>query len=507
MSVISVAASPEPYEEKPLRYRFRKAWRAVFFLALIPFFFSDAVTNFVPIPGDIIKFFSGILVLIPLSTFIEVVTEDLIERLGQLVGGLLHAFFGNMAYFVITASALITAASLPKGSVRQEDIVTIVQSSIAGTIVIDLLFILGISILVGGLRNGRMQFSAEYSNQYAEMITVAIIALALPSLAHAFQVKVGIDSTTQFDISSADATTLSNITAIILIVAYVGYLSWTVFRFRDMPAKPENPDDVNANLSGDQIGPLAIAASADESARQRQQYNTMEAAPTLRRDGSPATAAVPVPSSPIADIVNERLQKQNVGKESRATQEARDRRRGIAIWELAILLAGAAGVVFISEQIAHVFENEGFTSQLKSATGLDLNPFFIGFILLPVASNLVELSAAVSTAFHNRMETCLAVTAGSAIQVALLVAPALILVSHVVGLTSFNLIFGLYILAIFGLIAYLFQLITIDGETSWLEGLQFTSFFAVIVVVALLATSSGAPTTNSIPTVTPTPIP
>jgi Ca2+:H+ antiporter len=483
VSAITVAAGPQKtYEEKPLRYRFRKAWRAIFFLGLIPFFLAGTVATFVPIPEDIIRFFSGVLVLIPLSTFIEVVTEDLIERLGQLVGGLLHAFFGNIAYFVITASALIAAVSSPK----REEIITIIQSSIAGTVVIDLLFILGVSIFIGGMKNGRMQFSAEYSNQYAEMITVAIIALALPTIATRFKVSIGLTAAgNSFSISPDDASTLSNITAVILILAYVGYIAWTVFHFRDIEAKPENPDEVDAELVGDQFGALAFSANVDEEARQRREYDALAAAPTLRR-GDPTsqpvdTAAPAISSSAVVDIVNERLRKQTAGKESRAEQEAKDKRRGIAMWELAILVAGAAGVVFISEQMAHVFESGGLTTQFH------LNSFFIGFILLPVASNLVELSAAASTAFHNRMETCLAVTAGSAIQVVLLVAPALILVSHIIGLNDFNLIFGLFVLAIFGLIAYLFQLVTVDGETTWLEGLQFTSFFAVIVVVALLA--------------------
>jgi Ca2+:H+ antiporter len=486
VSAATVATNPPSYDEKPLSYRFRKAWRAVFFLALIPFFTSKLIGDSLGIPDDLVKFFSGVLVLIPLSTFIEVVTEDLIERLGQLVGGLLHAFFGNIAYFVLTASALITAANIntttTEGADAQKEILTVIQSSIAGTVVIDLLFILGISILIGGLRNGRMQFSAEYSNQYAEMITVAIIALAIPSVAKQFSISIGFGDN-GFKIDDFEASTLSNITAVILILAYIGYIAWTVFHFRDIPAKAENPEDLRAELSGDQIGPLAISAAADERARQSQQF-AMETAQTIKRvePASISAAAVPASSRVIADIVNERLQRQNNGNETKAEQEAKDRRRGIAFWELAILVAGAGGVVFISEQMAKVFENGGLTTQLH------LNPFFVGFILLPVASNLVELSAAVSTAFHNRMETCLAVTAGSAIQVVLLVAPALILVSHLAGLTNFNLIFGLFILAIFGLIAYLFQLVTVDGETTWLEGLQFSSFFAVIVVIALLAT-------------------
>lgn len=489
MSSVAVGASPtekKTYEKKPLRYRFRKAWRAVLFVALVPFFQPDLITSLLPIsvPSDLVKFGAGVFVLIPLSTFIEVVTEDLIERLGELVGGLLHAFFGNIAYFVITASALYTAVNSPD----RADIVTIVQSSIAGTIVIDILFILGVSVFIGGMKNGRMQFSAEYSNQYAEMLTVAVIALAIPTLAQKFSVGLTLKGGQAFKINTYEVSVLSNITAVILIVAYVGYLGWTVFKFRDVPAKVENPEEVAADTRGDEMGPFAPQAAADEGARQAQQY----AAETLRRGQvppplpqQPAVAMTPASdASAIAGIINARIEREareRTQPPSRMEQEAKDRNRGIALWELAILVAGAGGVVFISENMAKVFENPQF------ATGLGLNTFFVGFILLPVASNLVELSAAVSTAWHNRMETCLAVTAGSAIQVALLIAPLLVLVAHLVGLGDFTLTFGFFVLAIFALIAYYFQIMTVDGETTWLEGLQITSFFAVIVAVAFLA--------------------
>jgi Ca2+:H+ antiporter len=480
-----VAASPQPeYEPKSLGYRFRKAWRAVLFVALVPFFQPSLITSLLPVnvPQEIVKFFAGVLVLVPLSTFIEVVTEDLIERLGQLVGGLLHAFFGNVAYFVLTATALYSAASATTS--ERSHIITIVESSIAGNIIIDILFILGVSIFVGGMRNGRMQFSAEYSNQYAEMLLIAIIALALPTLAEK-GISLGL-ADKGLNISSADVLTLSDVTAVVLIVAYFGYLGWTVFKFRDVQSKVENPAEVREALRGDEIGPFAIQADQDESARQAQQYAAMEAAATLKRTEMPPAPATPNRDpSTIANIVNARLEREarqnNAPARPASSETVKERNRGIALWELAILVAGTAGVVFISENMAKVFEGDTLTK------ALNLNDFFVGLILLPVASNLVELSAAVSAAWHNRMETCLAVTAGSAIQVALLVAPLLVLVSHLVGLTDFKLIFSTFVLAIFALIAYLFQIVTVDGETTWLEGLQFSSFFAIIVAVAILA--------------------
>lgn len=488
MAVATITAKATEARKEPptIRYRFRKAWRVVLFLALIPFL----QPSLIPAPSLYVRFLSGMIALVPLATFIEVVTEDLIERLGQLVGGLLHAFFGNVAFFVLTVSTLIAASNDPA---KAGELVSVVQSSIAGTVVVDILFILGVSILVGGLRNGRMQFSAEYSNQYAEMITVAVIALALPSLAYALKIRVGFNSD-QFFLDTNEIGILSDITAVILIIAYVGYLGWTVFKFRDMAAKPQEPvEGVSESLRGDLIGPLAEAIAPVEEAQQRAQLQhraDLMSAPTVKKAEDAAPVA-PVDNSAMAAIINERLAQRSgaakgSGAKTLAQQEATDRNRGIALWELAILVLGTGGVVFISEQMADSIRE----SLTVGHTISFLNPFLIGFIIVPIAANLVELSASVSTAWHDRMETCLAVTAGSAIQVMLLVAPALVLVGHILGLGSMNLVFGLFILAIFGLIAYLFQLITVDGETTWLEGLQFTSFFAVIVVIAIFAGKS-----------------
>ena len=505
MSTVTVVSSPQtdtPQSKAPephsLRYRFRKIWRVVLFAALFPFFQADLISSIIPSnpSPDVIRFLAGMITLIPLATFIEVVTEDLIERLGQLVGGLMHAFFGNIAFFAISISTLVVAFNSPQA--KQNELVGVVQSSIAGTIIIDLLFILGVSILVGGFRNGRMQFSAEYSNQYAEMITVAVIALALPSLGSIIGIGVGTNAATKLD--PFEVSTISNVTAVVLIIAYIGYLGWTVFHFRDRAARPQNPEAVSESLSGDLIGPLAASVGPIEEEQQREQLSreALSNMPTLHKGDVP-TPVTAVANAPVvahahlsnADIINERIHQKIVedrgAKRTRAEQEELDVRRGIALWEIAILIMGTAGVVFISDKMA-----ESLREVLSngSAHSLGLSPFFIGFIIVPISSNLVELSAAASSAWHDRMETCLAVTAGSAIQVALLVAPALILVSHVLGLTSMNLVFGLFILAIFALIAYLFQIITVDGETTWLEGLQLTSFFAVIAGVAFFAGAS-----------------
>src|SRR5262249_28316888 len=157
-----------------------------------------------------------------------------------------------------------------------------------------------------------------------------------------------------------------------------------------------DPEAVREAIRGDEIGALAARVAPIEEEQQREQLGR-----TIPRQGRSA--------SDVEEIYQERAEQRH------EQTQMKPRRRGIALWELALLAAGISGVVFLSEQMAQALEH-GFLN----GGSLGLNPFFVGFILLPLASHLVEFSAAISTAWNNRMETCLAVTAGSSIQTGLL---------------------------------------------------------------------------------------
>jgi Ca2+:H+ antiporter len=79
------------------------------------------------------------------------------------------------------------------------------------------------------------------------------------------------------------------------------------------------------------------------------------------------------------------------------------------------------------------------------------------------------------------MNISLAITAGSSIQVALFVAPLLVLIGPLVG-TPFNLTFSLFEVTLFGLVAGLYALICLDGESTWLEGLLLCSFYVILAI-------------------------
>jgi Ca2+:H+ antiporter len=107
--------------------------------------------------------------LIPLASHLGRATEVLAAHAGPRVGGLLNATLGNAAELIITLVAV------------REGLLDLVKASITGSIIGNLLLVLGFSLLVGGLRNGVQKFSRETAGRYATLLALAVVALSVPS--------------------------------------------------------------------------------------------------------------------------------------------------------------------------------------------------------------------------------------------------------------------------------------------------------------------------------------
>lgn len=111
---------------------------------------------------------------------------------------------------------------------------------------------------------------------------------------------------------------------------------------------------------------------------------------------------------------------------------------------------------------------------------LGLTPFFLGITVLAVIGNAAEYISAAYFARQDRMGLVLSITVGSSIQVALLVAPLLVIVSYFMG-TPMDLVFSnpLELIAIAGA-AFIVNAIAVDGETTWFEGLLLLAVYAIL---------------------------
>ncbi len=349
------------------------------------------VLEFVPgLRNDLVLFVVCCLGLIPLAGFLGEATEELSIHTGPKVGGLLNATLGNAAELIIAIVAL------SQGKLE------LVKASITGSILGNLLLILGLSLLLGGLRHGIQRYDRQAAGVAASMMTLAVIGLVIPTL---FEIvrevqfgEVDLLSTTVVD-PALNALSLG--VAGVLILLYVLSL---VFTFRQPDRGVGGHTGVDDHTNGE---------TAHHTARW---------------------------SVPVA---------------------------------VGVLATSTLGIVFLSEFLVGAVE--------PFAEALGLSEFFIGIIIIPLVGNVAEHIVAVQMALKNKMDLAMTIAMGSSMQVALLVAPLLVFVSLLFG-PELTLFFSALEVASLTLAVLLATIISVDGESNWLEGAQL---LAVYVITAM----------------------
>jgi Ca2+:H+ antiporter len=120
--------------------------------------------------GPLITFLVAGLGIVPLAAFLGRATDSLACHLGPWLGGLLSASFGNAAELIIGLFAL------------REGLTSVVKASLAGSLIGNALFVLGLSLLAGGLRNGRQRFDRVTVGLRSTLLVLASIGLTFPSV-------------------------------------------------------------------------------------------------------------------------------------------------------------------------------------------------------------------------------------------------------------------------------------------------------------------------------------
>jgi Ca2+:H+ antiporter len=186
-------------------------WRTLLAFAIVPVSIALKVAG----APDLVVFVAAALAVLPLAHLMGVATEELGKHAGPGVGGLLNATMGNATELII-ALALLGRAS----AVAQSDppasaaLVEIVKASITGSIIGNILLVLGLSLLVGGLRYKTQSFSAKGAELQVTMLALAIAALVMPEL---------------FALSTGGAVQLKNVSIVIAVLLIIGYALGLVF--------------------------------------------------------------------------------------------------------------------------------------------------------------------------------------------------------------------------------------------------------------------------------------
>jgi len=337
--------------------------------------------------------------LIPLAALIGRATEDLEYFVGPIAGGLLNATFGNAPEIIIGIFAL------------QQGLISVVKASIAGSIISNILLVLGSSLAIGGWRWGKQYFSARDAGQYSAMMVLAVSSLLIPFTA----------TTVIRDAQSIQSFSVA--IAVVLLLVYIMYLSMHVFHVRSSRRNPTR----------------------------RGKY---------------------APPPPPADTEDEEVEAVTGNPDPRQVDPQRIPPKP---W--------LAGLMLLIATIGTAWNSELLVGAITPvASQLGWSKVFIGLVIIPIVGNAAEHSSALYIAFKDRVDLTMAIAAGSSIQVATFVAPLLVLVS-LFYTTHLDMVFHPLELVILALASILFALISLDGESSWLAGIQLVALYVIACIV------------------------
>lgn len=405
-----------------------------------------------------LTFVLSALSLIPLAGFLESAVEELAELLGEFIGGLLHTTSTNIAELAIGLSLLLSFA----GSGGSE----IVLGSIAGVIIRNSLLFLGLATFFGALRNGKMYFNAKTAGEYSTVFALAVIGLSLPTLAHFIFAANGASegAAGAGDFLVLGRYPLSLALAYVLLVIYIAYVLFVVFHVQS----GEKPKKARGRL----------AVIAEQIPTLRPQPDTQALFPEERERAEEKLAEEAGGRSGHARA-KYAAEKRRARAERGETHFLEGHRVARGLLAVLILALATAGVAAMSEAFAHSVE-----ALISQNEGLKQYEFFLGLVLIPVLAGMVELYGTVGMARRNKMVITMEVTAGATIQMILLVVPVLVIVGALTG-HALDLVFKPLAVIVLAAATFAFMLLSRDGESTLMEGVQLCAIWLLLAVVAI----------------------
>src|SRR5258708_18333286 len=357
--------------------------------------------------------------ILPLAALLGVGVEDVAEHTGERIGGLLFATFGNATELIIGIFAL------------SQGLVSVVSASIIGSILGNILLVLGVSVFVGSFKHGRLKFETRPASMYASLLALCIAGLLLPSVAEFVAAQ-----SHQLQIVE-HGIILSDFVAVLLLIGYLASLLFSVFHVGDKHTNEEELEPLfGARSEAAILRLLAYRHKVAESSVPGKTGMLNQIDGTLK-----------------AIVTHEGTQPSISKKEEPDTEKKPPLWRGLLILTIATIAVAVLSEILVSalEPVTEI---------------LHWNPAFVGLIFIPLIGGLPEYFNTITMALDKRIGMVLAASAGSSIQIALLIAPILVLLSLFTP-KRLDLVFSVVELAVLGLAAFLFSEITKDGEFVW----------------------------------------
>ncbi len=438
------------------------------FYALLIFSIATPLVALLRLPPLLLFLLAGLGIL-PLAALIGTSVEHIAEHTGEQIGGILFATFGNATELIIGIFAL------------SQGLVDVVSASIIGSILGNSLLVLGVAVCVGSVKHGRLPFEARSASIYASLLALCIGGLVLPTVAELLAARGHQPQIFERGVA------LSDFIAVLLLLGYLASLLFSVFHVGNKGDEEEVEPLMGARsamaitrlLAYRQL--LATSAVRGKSGMLHQIDDTVDAILAHERDQQ-AT-----PSREESGLQVAPQQEEPVKAVSREQAPAPDEPPRVSkpqqehpspLWRALLLLTVATvGVAVLSEILVSSIE--------PLTEALNWKPAFVGLVFIPLIGGLPEYFNTISMALDKRINMVLAASAGSSIQIALLMAPILVLVSLLMP-KRLDLVFSVVELAVLALATFLFGEITKDGELVWLEGFLLILLYTMMGATVFL---------------------
>jgi Ca2+:H+ antiporter len=317
-------------------------------------------------------FVLAVLAIVPLAALLSHATESVAAKTGDAVGGLLNATLGNLTELVIALTALQAGEYM------------LVKASIAGAIVANTLFMLGMSFLLGGLKHHTQEFNRVNARLQAGLLFLATVALIVPSAVGGGEESARAGYVQQLSVGLS----------VLLMAAYGLGLVFSLKTHREIFAGAEH--------------------------------------------------------------------------------EGHDE----APWPIGLALGTLAVVTVVVALVSEVF----VASVQGAAEDLGMTPAFVGFVVVALVGAAAEMASAFSGARKNRLDLSVGIALGSSAQIALFVAPVLVLVSYVIGPAPMDLQFWPGAVVMMFVATMTAALVTNSGRSAWFVGVLVLMVYFVFAL-------------------------
>jgi Ca2+:H+ antiporter len=369
----------------------RSDWRLIGLAGIVTL--MAGITYYGKLGGTVAPFVISAFALALLASLVGRSVEALGDRLGAGATGVVQSALGNLPELFVVLFAL---------KAKLYDVAT---ASLVGSILANLLLVLGLAFLVGGIKNGPQRFQKGSARTIAMLLVLSVSALVVPAITFALHTP-----------AREHERALSIVVSLLLLGLFVASLPAALKRQKSA----ETP--------------------AEDTAKAEEPGAAGEPAEAKKPGAAEEPAGHHGPSWPLA----------------------------VAIGMLAVTGIGAA------------FVSDWFVGGLTPAMdAMGISQAFAGLVIVAIAGNAVENVVGIQLAARNQSDYALQVILQSPLQIALVVTPALVLLSPLVG-ASFTLVLSPLLIAVLILAVLVTVVVVLDGESNWLEGATLIVLYCII---------------------------